>query len=192
MLILFVKLLRMVKKDKKINLISEERRTHDLQSVAKMMMPLAKNLLGKKGFTEIDLLSNWQEIVGEDVASYTLPRQIISAKGNKDGGCLQIEVPSGAFALELQLREKIIKEKINFYFGYQAISNIRIIQNSELSLADDAQDMQGAQKTLVTKEEENYIKDLSDGVENPVLRQKLVELGRSIISNNKGSSRNEV
>lgn len=192
MLILFVKLLRMVKKDKKINLISEERRTHDLQSVAKMMMPLAKNLLGKKGFTEIELLSNWQEIVGDDIASYTLPKQIIAAKGNKDGGCLRIEVPSGAFALELQLREKIIREKINFYFGYQAISNISIIQNSELSFSDDVQDMQGGQKILVTKEEENYIKDLSDGVENPNLRQKLIELGRSIISNNKGGNQNEV
>ncbi len=188
MLILFVRLLRMVKKDKQINLISEERRTHDLQSVAKMLMPLAKSLLGKKGFTEIDLLSNWKEIVGEDVAAYTLPRQIISRRGSKDGGCLQIEVPSGAFALELQLREKIIKEKINFYFGYQAISDIRIIQNSELGFEDDeVQDMQGVQKILVTKEEENYIKDLSDGVENPELKQKLIELGCSVISNNKGN-----
>ena len=187
MLILFVKLLRMVKKEKQINLISEERRTHDLQSVAKMLMPLAKNLLGKKGFAEIDLLSNWREIVGEEIASYSLPRQIISAKGNKDGGCLQVEVPSGAFALELQLREKIIKEKINFYFGYQAVAGIRIVQNSELAFSDDEQDMQGAQKVLVTKEEENYIRDLSDGVENPELKQKLIELGCSVISNNKGN-----
>ena len=191
-MILFVKLLRMVKKDKKINLISEERRTHDLQSVAKMMMPLAKNLLGKNGFTEIDLLSNWQEIVGDDIASYTLPKQIISAKGNKDGGCLQIEVPSGAFALELQLREKIIREKINFYFGYQAISNIRIIQNSELSFSEDVRDMQGEQKTLVTKEEENYIKNLSDGVKNPELKQKLIKLGCSVICNSKGNKQDEV
>ena len=187
MLILFVKLLRMVKKEKQINLISEERRTHDLQSVAKMLMPLAKNLLGKKGFAEIDLLSNWREIVGEEIASYSLPRQIISAKGNKDGGCLQVEVPSGAFALELQLREKIIMEKINFYFGYQAVAGIRIVQNSELAFSDDEQDMQGAQKVLVTKEEENYIRDLSDGVENPELKQKLIELGCSVISNNKGN-----
>ena len=158
-----------------------------MQSVAKMLMPLAKNLLGKKGFAEIDLLSNWREIVGEEIASYSLPRQIISAKGNKDGGCLQVEVPSGAFALELQLREKIIKEKINFYFGYQAVAGIRIVQNSELAFSDDEQDMQGAQKVLVTKEEENYIRDLSDGVENPELKQKLIELGCSVISNNKGN-----
>ena len=191
-MILFVKLLRMVKKDKQINLISEERRTHDLQSVAKMLMPLAKDLLGKKGFAEIDLLSNWREIVGEEIASYSLPRQIISAKGNKDGGCLQVEVPSGAFALELQLREKIIKEKINFYFGYQAVAGIRIVQNSELAFSDDEQDMQGVQKVLVTKEEENYIESLSDGVENPELKQKLIELGCSVISNNKGSGQHEV
>ena len=164
-----------------------------MQSVAKMMMPLAKSLLGKKGFAEIDLLSNWREIVGEDIASYSLPKQFISARGNKNGGCLQIEVPSGAFALELQLREKTIKEKINFYFGYQAISDIRIIQNSELNFADEkTQDMQGVQKILVTKEEENYIRNLSDGVENPELKQKLIELGCSIICNNKGNSQNEI
>ena len=191
-MILFVKLLRMVKKDKQINLISEERRTHDLQSVAKMLMPLAKNLLGKKGFAEIDLLSNWREIVGEEIASYTLPTQIVMRRGDKNGGCLQIEVPSGAFALEVQLREKIIMEKINFYFGYQAVSGIRIVQNSELGFDDEVQDMQGVQKVLVTREEENYIRDLSDGVENPELKQKLIELGCSVISNNKGNGQNEV
>lgn len=177
----------MAKKTKDINLISEERRTHDLQSVAKMLRPLAKNLLGKNGFTEVDLLTNWQEIAGEEMASYTLPRQIKHKSGEKTGGVLVLEVPSGAFALELQHREKFLLAKINAYFGYQAVAQIRIIQNAELSFADTvADDVQGGQKTLVSEDEENYINSLSEGIENSDLQQKLISLGRCIVSNNKG------
>lgn len=177
----------MAKKTKDINLISEERRTHDLQSVAKMLRPLAKNLLGKNGFTEIDLLSNWSEIVGEEMAAYTLPQQIKHKSGEKAGGVLCLEVPSGAFALELQHREKFLIAKINAYFGYPAVAQIRIIQNAELGLAEMTDDdMQGEQKTLVSEAEENYIRDLSEGIENSELQQKLISLGRCIVSNNKG------
>ncbi len=177
----------MVKKDKQISLISEERRTHDLQSVAKMLKPLAKNLLGKKGFTEIDILTNWADIVGEETAAYTLPGHISFKRGENSGGVLHIEVPSGAFALELQHREKMVITRINAYFGYPAVGAIRIAQNSELRFAvPEDEDVQGKEKTLVTEAEENYIRKLSDGVENSELQQKLISLGRCIVSSNKG------
>ena len=177
----------MAKKDRQINLISEERRTHDLQSVAKMLKPLARNLLGKNGFAEIDLLTNWGEIAGEETAAYTLPRQISFKRGEKNGGTLCIEVPSGAFALELQHREKMLVARINAYFGYPAVAALRIVQNSGFRLQDGGgEDVQGAQKTLVTEAEENYIRGLSDGIENPELQQRLISLGRSIVSSNKG------
>ena len=45
----------------------------DLQSVAKSIMPLARSILGKKGFVEVDILTDWSGIVGEELAAYTLP-----------------------------------------------------------------------------------------------------------------------
>lgn len=183
----------MAKKDKQINLISEERRTHDLQSVATMLKPLAKSLLGKNGFTEIDILTNWPEIVGEDIAAYSLPKNISFKRGEKGSGVLCVEVPSGAFALELQHREKLLIGKINAYFGYPAVAQIRLIQNAQMNFGEpDGADIQDLQKTLVTEAEETYIRDLSNGVENSALQEQLIRLGRSVISHNKGENKNEI
>ena len=173
-------------KKKEINFINEERRTHDLQSVASMLRPLAKNLLGKNGFTEIDLLTNWTDIVGEETAAYTLPRQIVFRRGEKAGGTLNLDVPSGAFALELQHREKMLIAKINAYFGYPAVAQIRITQNAEIGLdAPEDEAVQEGQKILVTEAEENYIRELGEGIENLELQQKLLSLGRYIINDSK-------
>ena len=173
----------MVKKNKEINLISEERRTFDLQSVSRMLKPLAKNLLGKYGFTEVDLLANWKQIAG-DMAEYTLPKNLQFSKGSKVNGVLNIEVPSGAFAIELQHREKFILAKINAFLGYDAVGKLKIVQNVEMPI-QDIDDVGKSQKILVTEEEENYIHLLSEGLDNQELQERLVSLGRCVISNNK-------
>lgn len=170
-------------KNKQINLISEERRTFDLQAVSKMLRPLAKNLLGRYGFTEVDLLENWNDIAG-DMADYTLPKQINFKKGTRTNGELSIEVPSGAFAVELQHREKFMLAKINAYFGYDAVSRLKIIQNAEIPI-QDIDNVGKSQKILVTADEENYIQSLSEGVEDSALQNRLVSLGRCVFSYNK-------
>ncbi|MBE6452023.1 MAG: DUF721 domain-containing protein [Alphaproteobacteria bacterium] len=177
----------MMKKNK--NLISEERRTHDLLSVAKMMKPLAKNLLGKYGFTELELLANWLEIAG-DLAEYTLPKNLFFTKGQKTNGTLVVEVLSGAFALELQHREKLMLSKINMFFGYEAVAHLKIVQNNEMPI-QDIDDVGNSQKVLVSDEEENYIQSISYGLENQELKTRLISLGRHIIGNNKGKKEDD-
>ena len=95
-----------------------------------------------------------------------------------------VEVAGGAFALELQLRSKIIIEKVNTFFGYEAINRLKIIQNPAVQ-TEQKTPTYNFEKTLVTKEEENYIKTLSDGVLNQNLLQSLQKLGRSVVVNNK-------
>ena len=100
-----------------------QRGAGDLQSVAKSIMPLARSILGKKGFVEVDILTDWSGIVGEELAAYTLPQKIDFKPNQKNNGILHLMVPSGAFALEIQHREKFILQKINTYFGYNAAEN---------------------------------------------------------------------
>lgn len=190
MLILFVKLFFMMKKDNKINLISDERRTHDLLSVAQMLKPLARKMLGKNGFAEIDLLTGWKEIVGEEIAAYTLPKKIVYQRGIKNNGILWVDVPSGACALELQLKEKFVLAKINSYFGYDAVAKLKIVQNAEVPL-EETEDVRKEQKLLVSEEEETYINSLCEGLENKDLQKRLMSLGRRVVSANKGSEKND-
>lgn len=68
----------------------------DLQSVAKSIMPLARSILGKKGFVEVDILTDWSGIVGEELAAYTLPQKIDFKPNQKNNGILHLMVPSGS------------------------------------------------------------------------------------------------
>lgn len=165
-----------------------ERRTHDLQSVSSMLLPLAKKILGKKGFIEVDILTDWPKIVGEEMAEFVLPQSIDFKRGEKNNGILKVAVPGGAFALELQHREKSVIQKINAYFGYAAVASLRIIQNASLEYGMQNQHVESVQKNLVSADEEIYIKDLSAGIKNSTLQETLERVGRCIISNNKGEN----
>ena len=91
-------------------------------------------MLGSRGFVAVDILAGWHEIVGEELAEFCLPQKIDFPRGQKSNGTLYLNVASGAFALEIQHREKFILEKINTRFGYQAVAKIKIVQNSSLTL----------------------------------------------------------
>lgn len=174
---------------KVFEIANDEHKTKDLQAFARTIQPFAKKMLGAKGLIEVDILSNWEAIAGEELAAYTLPQRIDFRKGEKNNGVLHIAVPGGAFALELQHREKFIISKVNAYFGYNAVAQIRIVQNNYLSLDNKDDDKsERVEKTLVTKEEENYIRDLSCEVENPALKEALIKLGCCVVSNNKGEN----
>lgn len=164
---------------------SRRRSSGEFQSLAKSILPLARQVLGKKGFVETDILSDWTAIIGEELAAYTFPQKIDFKRGERTGGILHLAVPSGAFALEVQHREKFILGKINTYFGYNAVSGLRIVQNANLSLQEllPKANKRRPQK-LVTVEEENYIKDLADEINRPELKEILIKLGQSVFTDN--------
>ncbi len=179
--------------NKNITLPEDERKTRDLQAVSATLAPLAKKILGKKGFVEIDILTEWPQIVGEELASFVFPQSIDFRSGQKTGGVLKVVVPGGAFALELQHREKNIIQKINTYFGYAAVTALRIVQNSAaVESCLKAPRVERVQKKVVTKEEEIYIKDLSAGIKDHTLQETLERLGRCVFGNNKGENKNEI
>lgn len=168
------------------NKIDDTRKTYGLSSISKTILPFAKQILGRKGFVEVDILTNWHQIAGDELAEYSMPQKIDFRSGQKNNGTLYLNVLSGAFALEIQHRERFIIEKINTYFGYNAVSGIKIIQNNELSLESfNKINRPEKKKTLVTQEEENYINELAGDVNNSKLKEILVKLGKSVFNNNK-------
>ncbi len=170
----------------KKEIISEERRTKDLQSIERLLQPFARKMLGKKAFAEADVLLNWKDIAGEEMASFCQPVQIDFKKGERTGGVLRVEAAGGAFALEVQLRSRFLINKVNTFFGYEAVKEIKIIQNPAVA-KNLIQPIYNSEKKLVTDEEETYIKSLSEGIKHPELEKILQKLGRSIAADNKRS-----
>ena len=107
------------------------------QTLSNFLPDEVKKILKKRGFAELELLKNWENIVPKKFISLISPLKIKPDSQN-EGGHLVLKVdPSIAFAVEHE-KEKIIK-KINAFFGYQAIVKLELIQgkidnqNNELS-----------------------------------------------------------
>ena len=170
-------------KEKK-EIFTNERKTGDLKNISGVLIPLAKKLVGEKAFAEADILCNWSDIVGDEIASCSKPLKIDFKKGERTKGTLFVETYGGAFALEIQTKSKIIIEKVNVFFGYQAVQQLKIVQNSK-QIHISFQDVIKPQKILVTQEEENYIEQISGSICSDGLKSIVQRLGYAIFNENK-------
>ena len=162
----------------------EKRTNYEPLAVAKNIRPLIQSLLGQKGIMQLEILGHWKEIVGDDLSAYSFPEKIEFRQGAKNGGIVHLIVPSGAFALELQHREKQIISKINVYFGYNAVSSIRIRQDGEFNF-EQLKPIHKHNKSndiLVSEEEKKYIEEMSSEVKNEKLKEILIKLGYSVFN----------
>ena len=83
----------------------------------------AKRILSKKGKIYNDTLDNWKYIVGGELFKVCYPKSFKSS--NKvSGNCLNIMVKRGS-EVDLEYSKKEIKKKMNAYFGYQVVENIK-------------------------------------------------------------------
>ncbi len=104
--------------------------------VARTLDPLAR----ARGFATTALLSEWPAIVGAELAQFTMPDRLVWPRRQQEGGeaapakgwraegaILMLRV-DGPRAIEVQHRSGKILERVNTYFGYRAITEMRILQ----------------------------------------------------------------
>jgi hypothetical protein len=75
------------------------------------------------GFVQASVVSRWPEIVGERYGKVSLPESIRFPAGKKSGGTLTLLV-EGAHAPLVQHLGPMIIERVNRFFGYEAIARI--------------------------------------------------------------------
>lgn len=93
----------------------------------------------KFGFHTAEIMTSWATIVGEDLARITQPEAIKWPRGSKSraaaddedartAGATLVVATDPAFALEVSYRTRDIVDRINRYFGYRAIAQLRVVQ----------------------------------------------------------------
>ncbi len=100
-----------------------------METLGKHFCELTKAAFTRHGFAYAELLTQWQVIAGEDVASLCEPERIKWPRHSpeKRGGTLILRAAPGR-ALDLQHETARIAERINSFYGYAAIASIKIIQ----------------------------------------------------------------
>lgn len=155
----------------------KERRTGGLMPLGVDLRQLAKNVLGKRGFSNVDLIAHWDEIVGESLSKAVKPDKISYPKGDRANGTLYVRVQGGAFATLFEHQKNIVLDRVNTFLGYNALSNIKIQQDSLIDLKPLPQE--NSAKQLTAKQEAELQKIIS-GIVDEDLKQRLYEIGKKL------------
>ena len=83
-----------------------------------------KGILKKNGYNYSEIISKWNLLVGKDISSCSYPKSIKMNKGNSNG-LLVLAIKRGD-EIKIEYSKNEIINKINSYFGYKLISDIKL------------------------------------------------------------------
>ena len=84
-----------------------------------------KMILKKGGYNYASIINNWSDLVGKQISDVCYPRSIKTGKELKDG-TLHLNVSHGDQLL-VEYNKTSIIDKINVFFGYEFLKNIKIV-----------------------------------------------------------------
>jgi hypothetical protein len=83
-----------------------------------------KSILKKNGYNYSEIISKWSVLVGKDISSCAYPKSIKMKRGNSNGTLILAIKRGDEINIEYSKREII--NKINSYFGYKLINEIKL------------------------------------------------------------------
>ena len=125
-----------------------------------------KGILKKNGYNYSEIISKWNMLVDKDISSCSYPKSIKMAKGDTNG-TLVLAVERGN-EITVEYSKKEIINKINGYFGYRLINEIRL-QTSNLETKKIKN------KNALSKFSKNLEKKIND-IKNKNIRNSLSQL----------------
>jgi hypothetical protein len=100
--------------------------------LSELLAPTLSGVLKAQGFASAEILSRWADIVGSEIAASSEPLKINwpRPRGHDEQPepatlVLRVEGPA---ALEVQHQSAVILERVNRFFGWQAIGRIALRQ----------------------------------------------------------------
>lgn len=144
---------------------------------------VARAAFESHGFPTVAVLSDWPEIIGEEFAAFTAPERLVWPRdagrdpsdsnshgtAHRKGGATLVVRVEGPRALEVQHMAPQLMERVNIYFGYRAVSELRLVQGPVRKRAALAEAPQPVKEPVKMDAE----------IEDDALRAALARLGAS-------------
>ncbi|MGI9481396.1 MAG: DUF721 domain-containing protein [Hyphomicrobiales bacterium] len=158
-----------------------------IKAVGKHINRLTKKAYETHGFAYAEILTQWKSIVGAELAEICTPVSIRWPRGfsekttgrQKLGGTLIIST-AGPCAIELQHESPRIIERINTFYGYGAITALKIIQGHHIQPPSSQIPKSGK----LSPERETQLSQELEGVDDERLKEALQKLGRGALRRN--------
>ncbi len=161
-----------------------------MERLDKHFEKLTKASFARYGFAYGELIARWPEIVGQGLSQYCEPERIKWPRGageadQKLGGTLHIRAELGR-SLDLQHQAHHIIERINQFYGYGAVTSVKITQSHLTKLKP----LKKQANTLDDETGEALVMRLSS-IADENLRQSLLRLGAAALGRKPGSPQGE-
>ncbi|AOR78077.1 MULTISPECIES: DUF721 domain-containing protein [Novosphingobium] len=154
----------------------ERMRGGQARQISDLMPEVGRTAFRRFGFVQSSVVSRWPEIVGARHARVCSPESIRFPPGEKSDGILQlVVVPAHSPMIQHVIPE--IMDRVNRFFGYQAVAKVKIRQG-EVKPPVATQPRPSAPPSLkpVPFELGESLRDIGD----PELRAVLESLARSM------------
>ncbi len=125
-----------------------------------------KQILKKNGYNYSEIISKWNLLVGKDISNYCYPKSIKMSRENKNGA-LVLLVERGN-EINVEYSKKDIINRINSYFGYQLIGEIRLQTFSPINKKEK-------EKNIISNSPKKFEKKINE-IKNKDIRDSLSQL----------------
>jgi hypothetical protein len=148
-----------------------------LTALGETISAVAAPMLGRsRGFAGTRVVAEWASIVGEQLADRSLPERVVRSPPGQGGGTLHVRIAAGALAVELQHLEPLVLERINTYFGYQAITRLKL-KHGPLPEREQERSLR-----VLAPADAMAIEDLVSPIDDRDLQDALRDFGRSLLA----------
>jgi len=161
----------------------ERPRGGQARAISELMPQVGRAAFRRFGFVQSSVVSRWPEIVGPAHAKICAPESIRFPPGEKSEGILQlVVVPAHAPLIQHVIPEII--ERVNRFFGYNAVAKVKLRQGAVKPPPAGEKTTAPPSLKPIPIELGESLRDIGD----PELRQVLESLARSLDA---ASTRNE-
>lgn len=155
-----------------------------MRPVAAALPKIAAKAIGRRGFAEASLITEWHMVVGAELAKVSQPVKLAFPPGARTNGTLHISVQGGV-ATELQHLEPQVVERINGHFGYGAIARLRFI-HAPPTRKTTRRSHATTPRTAPDPTRREMLDSLLSPVEDDDIRRALESLGEAILARDSG------
>ena len=159
-------------------------------AAGKLIGKAAGKALSRYGFATADLIARWPHIIGPELSGLCQPERIIwphkaPASADRAGsqrlaGTLVLRAEPGR-AMELHYQTSQILEKVNRYFGYEAIVSVKFKQ---AAMARSNQNLRPVRQVLADDKAVQVRQRMKD-IDSEELKSALMRLANGVLGTRK-------
>jgi hypothetical protein len=164
---------------------------HGAKAVGSFVPGLTRKAFEKYGFSTVSLVTDWVAIAGKELAAYSAPERLKWPRGvdadeegddmrgrdkRRRGATLVLRV-EGERAIDVQYSARQIIERINGYFGYAAVAQLRIVQGPVARAAPAAKHLRPSAPEAHARPPQELA-----GIADAGLRTALTRLGTGVMA----------